>query len=142
MNWQALADLVVTLLERFEETEPPELSGTPKEVVRKLSALEAKTSERVDDIIRQLAKGKPVVNDSVERYFLSERLRLAHPIAQALKTGQAGDKKAFVPVPAQADPESMLAWLLIDVWRSTTRNVWLGPFLDTSKAIDESGADL
>lgn len=128
MTWQEAVIFVVALLERFEEQEdsiPVVPPGTPQEMFHSLSKLEKRTSKRIDELIHQLSREEAIVNTSDEAYFLAQRMKYGLAIVQALATPFAGHAP-FVSVPAQADRESILAWLLIDVWRSTTRTVWFG----------------
>jgi len=135
MTWQELVAVLVTLLERFEgqEDQIPVVSArTPREALRKLSELEASTSGRIDGLVCQLSRGENAVTTSDEAYFLAQRLKYGLAVAQALATPSAG-RAPFVPVPAQVGRESVLAWLLIDVWRSTMRNIWLSVLRSSSE---------
>jgi hypothetical protein len=141
MTWQELTVYLVALLERFEEQEdelPIVPFDAPEAMIRSLSELETRTSRRIDGLIHQLSREEPIVNTSDEAYFLAQRLKYGLAIAQALATPSA-EHGPFVPPPAQAGRESMLAWLLIDVWRSTTRNIWISVLHGIVETTGEDG---
>ena len=126
MTWNLLLNSVVKILDLVPECDPPvERSATQGEAFHKLEALELNTSASVDAAIRQLSRANEIHFSPAEHYFLRQRLVLGLCIAQALNTPLSDQPASFVPCPPQADRESMLEWLLIDVWRSTNRHRWL-----------------
>ena len=127
MNWQEVVVFVLMLIERFEPQQkglPAVPLDTPEAMFHSHLELETRTSGRIDELIHQLSRGEKTETTSDEAYFLTQRLRFGLAIAQALAT-PSGGRAPFVPVPMRVDRESILTWLLIDVWRSTTSNIWV-----------------
>ena len=127
MNWHEVVVFVLTLIERFEPQQkglPAVPLDTPEAMFHRHLELESRTRGRIDEFIHQLSRGEKVETTSDEAYFLTQRLRFGLAIAQALAT-PSGGRTPFVPVPMQVDREFILTWLLIDVWRSTTSNIWV-----------------
>jgi hypothetical protein len=133
MTWLKLLGVVYKLAETIaEQSFPVATNGKPSSaILREVEALEAATSRTVDAAVRQVSRNNVVFVSSTEQYFLRQRILKSYCLLKALNTSWDGELDAFVPFPERAGIETAVEWLLIDVWNSTNREIWLAELKQT-----------